>query len=118
MKQKQLIIAYSFLVHLTGLVIFLLGNAFDPVSVFSGIEGARQFSTFIKVMGGCIGLAGLVGIVWGIVKGENVKLPGYLGLTGGGIILVLLPFFVFGPIWLLFAWTLWFVKPFRIKTNI
>lgn len=113
MKKKTVILIYSAIPLLAGLLTLLLGFAFGDIQSFIEYEGSETFILFIKIIGVVMGLAGLGGVGWAIRLSENPDLPGYAGLNGVGLTLLIIPFFFLGPFWLLLAWFLWLTPPLR-----
>lgn len=111
MKKKTVILIYSAVPLLAGLLIFLLGFVFGDIQSFIKYDGSETFILFIKIMGVVMGIGGLGGVGWAIRLSDNPELPGYAGLNGLGLTLLVIPFFFLGPFWLLLAWVLW-MTPF------
>ena len=44
---------------------------------------------------------------------NNYNLPDYAGLNSEGFIILMVPFFIVGPLWLIIAWAIWLFKPFK-----
>lgn len=62
MKKRTLILLYSSVPLVTGLLIFLLGVSFGDIPSFSPLDGANTFTLIIKLLGGTLGVVGLTGI--------------------------------------------------------
>jgi len=111
MKKKTVVLIYSAIPLLAGLLIILLGFAFGGIESFIQYEGSETFILLIKILGVVMGVAGAGGVVWTLRLSENPELPGYAGLNGFGFTLLVFPLFFLGPFWLLLAWSLW-LTPF------
>ncbi|MFB6099591.1 MAG: hypothetical protein ABEK84_10870 [Salinibacter sp.] len=113
MKKKTVILIYSAVPLLTGLLILLLGFVLGDIQALNEFEGSETLSFLIKLMGAVMGVAGLGGTGWAISLSENPDLPGYAGLNGLGLIFLVVPLLFLGPFWLLLAWALWLTPPLR-----
>lgn len=115
MQKRTLILLYSSVPLVAGLLTFLLAVSFGDIPSFSTLDGADAFTFTLKLMGGTLGVLGLSGIGWAFGLTENPELPGYAGLTWNGLLVVVGPIFLVGPFWMLVAWIVWLVPTFRAR---
>ena len=117
MRKQTLILLYSAFPLVSGLLLFLLGVSFGDIPSFSTLDGADAFTFTIKLLGGTLGVAGMTGIGWAFWLDENPELPGYAGLTWSGLMTVVVPTFLVGPLWMFAAWSVWLIPPFRARSR-
>ncbi len=101
---------------MAGLLIFLLGISFGDIPSFSTLSGAEGFTFTLKLLGATLGVVGLTGVGWAFWLSENPKLPGYAGLTWNGLVVLVVPIFLVGPLWMLTAWVVWLIPTFRARS--
>lgn len=122
MTKRMVVSIYAAILFITGLLIFFVGFTLggvvltDPFGDAS--TGMQAIGFLVKLMGGIIGLVGIVGIIWTITLSGEQKLPGYAGLNKVGLVVLLTPFIFVGPYWLLIAWLLWLIPPFKKASSL
>lgn len=115
MRKKTAIILYSSALIGCGLLVVWFGSALG--NALTGAAGGDDIASLIASFGASQSILGLAGLGWAYVLPENPILPGYAGLSGGGLLAFLVGFLFMGPLWLVIAWVLWLFPSFKANAS-
>ena len=115
MKKRTIVLVYAALLLIPGALIVLFGNSLEGALLASQIDeaGTQVMGTLVQSFGGAMVMAGVAGLGWAATLSGDQKMPGYAGLNGPGLAVLVGPLVVVGPFWLLAAWATWLIPGLR-----